>query len=77
MLIKAVASPIQDKGKLKEEAEMEEGAIESARSVNLTVSKYFSMFHTSDRVFMYSWIDNKAKFRDEEQADHKGDRVAD
>jgi hypothetical protein len=35
------------------------------------VFEYSSVFYAGDGAFMYSWIDNKARFRDEEQADTK------
>jgi hypothetical protein len=57
VLTKGVAGPSHDKGKSREQVEMEEGAIEKAQSPSLTVSKYMGVFHCGDSAFVYDWID--------------------
>jgi hypothetical protein len=50
----AVAGPSHDKGKSREQAEMDKGAAEKARSLSLTVSKYVGVFHGGDSTFIYN-----------------------
>jgi hypothetical protein len=58
--IKSVVGPSQDKGRSREQAEMEEGAIEKAQSPSLTVSEYKGAFHNRDSAFVYNWIDDES-----------------
>jgi hypothetical protein len=57
--IESIAAPSKDKGKSKEQGEMEEGKPERAQSPSLTVSQYEGAFHNGDSAFVYNWIDDK------------------
>jgi hypothetical protein len=57
--IESVASPSQDKGKGREQWEMDEGRPEKAQSPSLTISEYEGAFHARDSTFVYNWIDNE------------------
>jgi hypothetical protein len=58
--IESEAGPSRDKGKSKEQVEMEEGKPEKAQYQSLTVSKYEGEFHSGeDSAFVYNWIDNE------------------
>jgi hypothetical protein len=59
ILLNTIASPSKDKGKSREQVEMEEGKVEKAQSPSLTVSKYEGVFQNRDSTFIYNWIDNK------------------
>jgi hypothetical protein len=53
--IELMAGPSHDKGKGKEQAEMDEGKPEKAQSPSLTVSEYEGVFHGGeDSAFVYN-----------------------
>jgi hypothetical protein len=56
--IESEVGPSQDKGKGKEQAEMDEGKPEKAQFPSLTVSEYEGVFHNGDSAFVYNWIVN-------------------
>ena len=56
--IKSSAGPSQDKGKGKAIEAMDEGKLERAHSVSVTVSKYEGAFHGGSSAFVYDWIDD-------------------
>jgi hypothetical protein len=56
--IESITSPSQDKGKGREQVEMDEGKLEKARSPSLTVSEYDGVFYNGDSAFVYDWIDD-------------------
>jgi hypothetical protein len=58
VLIESKAGPNQDKGKGKEQVEMDKGKPEKAQSPSLTISEYEGAFHNGDSAFVYNWIDD-------------------
>ena len=56
--IKSSAGPSQDKGKGRTVEAMDEGKLERAQSVSVTVSEYKGAFHGGSLAFVYDWIDD-------------------
>jgi hypothetical protein len=56
-LIPIEASPNKDKGKSREEGELEEEAVKRVQSPSLTASEYVGSFHHGDSASVYNWID--------------------
>ena len=56
--IELSSGPSQDKGKGKAIKAMDEGKLERARSVSVTVSEYEGAFHGGSSAFVYDWIDD-------------------
>ena len=48
----------RDKGKGRAIKAMDEGKLERAHSVSVTVSEYEGAFHGGSSAFIYDWIDN-------------------
>jgi hypothetical protein len=58
--IESTAGPSHDKGKGREQVEMDEGKPEKAQSPSLTISEYEGVFHGGeDSTFVYDWINDK------------------
>jgi hypothetical protein len=58
--IESVVGLSKDKGKSKEQTEMEEGKSKKAHSLSLTISEFEGAFcGGEDSVFVYNWIDDE------------------
>jgi hypothetical protein len=51
--IETFAGPSHETGKSREEHEMDEGAVEKAKSPSVTVFEYEGAFHNEDSAFMH------------------------
>ena len=56
--IELSSGPSQDKGKGRAIEAMDEGKLERAWSVSVTISKYEGAFHGGSLAFIYNWIDD-------------------